>query len=86
MTKLDFKESTAPCYPRGIAYETDNYRVVFYEVSTSGGMMRECKHWRAYARINGLRGKPFGDYVDGDKIYNTRKQAEKACRNHSSLR
>ena len=64
MTGLDFKESTAPCYPKGIAYETDHYRVVFYEYSTQGAMITERKHWRAYTL-------PDGRYVDGEKEYST---------------
>ncbi len=77
MNKLDFKESTKPCYPKGIAYETDKYSVVFYEYSTQGTMIRPCKHWRAYTQ-------PNGHYIDGDKEYSTRKEAEAACNQHHS--
>ncbi len=67
-----FKESQLPCYPKGTAYETAKHSVVFYEYSTMGGILRERKHWRAYTR-------PDGMYVDGDKEYTTREEAEAAC-------
>ena len=72
MTDQDFRESTAPCYPKGIAYETNKYRVVFYEWSTQGHMLREKRHWRAYALSDGM-------YVDGEKEYNTKEEALKGC-------
>jgi len=76
MTKLVFKQSKAPCYIDGKAFDTQGeiqfYRVVFYEVSTTGGMMQLHKHWRAYKYPGGL-------YVNYEKEYSTRKQAERAC-------
>jgi hypothetical protein len=69
---MEFKESTLPCYPKGIAYETDKYRVVFYEYSTSWGIISKRSHWRAYTI-------PDGHHVDGEKEYNTKESAIKAC-------
>ena len=74
-TKLEFKESELLCYPSGIAYENDKYRVVFHEVSTYGGMITMRKHWRAYTL-------PSGMYVDGDKEYHSKNEAIKACQKH----
>ena len=74
----EFKESTLPCYPKGIAYETNKHRVVFYEYSTQGSMIREHKHWRAYT-------KPDGQYADGEKEYTTRQEAENACTNKRGI-
>lgn len=68
----DFRGSVLPCYLEGKAYETDKYRVVFYEYSTQGGITIQRKHWRAYTI-------PDGRYVDGEKEYNTRQQAQAAC-------
>lgn len=80
MTKLVFEESAAPCYKKGGAYETKEYRVVHYDVTLRGSTYHTTPHWAAYKRIDGLKGRPFGNHVDpNQKEYKTRKQAEAVC-------
>ncbi len=81
MDKLEFKESTTPCYEGWLAFEADNYRVVHYDIKLTGYTLEYSPHWRAYKRISHLKGHPFGDYVDQKNTdYQTREEAEQACR------
>jgi hypothetical protein len=75
--ELTFVESSEPCYPKGIAYENKDYRVVFYEwLATGSYALVKQPHWRAYTL-------PGGKYVDEvNNIYDTKYDAFEACGKH----
>ena len=53
MTKeKDFKQSKSPCYPAGIAYDSDKYRVVEYQYLADGRLVPP--YWKAYTRTDGM--------------------------------
>lgn len=78
--KLHFELTTS--YDGYQEYVAGDYKVVHYKWRTEGGTTYREENWRAYKRIDGLKGRPFGDHVDSttkDPYYKTRKQAEKVC-------
>jgi hypothetical protein len=81
---MEFKQSELECYVDGKAFDSDNYRVVFYEFSSSGAngtYLYPDPHWNAYKRFDS-KGKPLGRYVDTEHTrYQTKEDAIQACIN-----
>ena len=77
---MKFKQSELGCYADGKAFDSDNYRVVFYEFSSHGGVyLYPDPHWSAYKRFD-KKGKPLGKYVDTENTrYQTKEEAIQAC-------
>lgn len=80
MVKLNFE--LIEDYDSYQEYIDGDYKIVRYMWRTKGSTTYKEKNWRAYKRIDGLKGRPFGNNVDSttsDPYYNTRKQAERVC-------
>lgn len=79
MEKLNFIETVN--YDGYQEHEAGDYKIVHYNyLSEHGEPARLKSNWRAYKRIDGLKGRPFGNNVDRDcPWYSTRREAERAC-------